>query len=426
VTTVRILEWPYDRWARELAGFFFGGHDPGEVVAFCADGPTLATLARVPEPVAIDSLRAAVEPLVMPGYRFEFIGSLADEWESDGMNGPPPSLPLLALTVLAASLMQRVGDVASHNFYRRFRQQLDPLDDQPGIPGDFADWVPDLWRQLERWLNEHLEGRHGVLMLQSQETLQHNAYSKNIAHPLQQALFRISDRRHLYRFFRAIGVDPEDDDAEPTELRRALALWAARQQPGAARLARLAAEPSLESYSLELLARLARSWDGQLVQEASGNPESSIRLFLQTRPLNLSLLASRDERMPDSVLVETPTGPLRLEGAGDWFRPMPLPIEPTAGTLHDGLDLLGDQVALSLEPRSIYALRHEDSAGGWVDVDHLQFGVLHHLLVHSDVRREVSSFCATESLLAATLFAHGPAPLGDHGSATIREDAHQT
>jgi hypothetical protein len=29
-------------------------------------------------------------------------------------------------------------------------------------------------------------------------------------------------------------------------------------------------------------------------------------------------------------------------------------------------------------------------------------------------------------LLAATLFEHGPAPLGDHGSATVREDAHQT
>jgi hypothetical protein len=29
-------------------------------------------------------------------------------------------------------------------------------------------------------------------------------------------------------------------------------------------------------------------------------------------------------------------------------------------------------------------------------------------------------------VLAATLFAHGPAPLGDHGSATVREDAHQT
>jgi hypothetical protein len=29
-------------------------------------------------------------------------------------------------------------------------------------------------------------------------------------------------------------------------------------------------------------------------------------------------------------------------------------------------------------------------------------------------------------LLAATLFAHGSAPLGDHGSATVREDAHQT
>ena len=144
------------------------------------------------------------------------------------------------------------------------------------------------------------------------------------------------------------------------------------------------------------MARLARSWDGHLVQEASGNPESSIRLFLQTRPLKLTLLASRDERMPLSVLVEGPTGPLPLQGGGNWFRPMPLPIEPTASVLHDGLELLGDQVALSFEPRSIYALRHEDSAGGWVDVDHLEFGVLHHLLVHSDIRSEVLTFCAKE------------------------------
>ena len=365
------LEWSYDRWASELAGFFFGGSDPVEIVAFCAD--------------------------VMPGYCFEFIGSLAKEWEREGMIGPPPSLPLLALTVLAASLMQREGEVAAHNFYRRFRQQLDPLDDQPGIPGDFGDWVPELWRQLERWLNEHLQGASGVLVLQSQEALEHNAYSKNIAHPLQQAVFRMSDRRHLYHFFRAIGVDPEDDDAEPTELRRALALWAARHQPGAARLARLATEPSFESYCLDLLARLARSWDGQLAQEASGNPESSIRLFLQSRPLKLSLLASRDDRMPQSVLVEGPAGSLSLESGGDWFKPMPLSIELTADTLFDGLELLGDQVALIFEPRSIYALRFEDSAGGWVDVDHLQFGDLHQLLVHSDVRSEVLSFCAAES-----------------------------
>jgi hypothetical protein len=38
----------------------------------------------------------------------------------------------------------------------------------------------------------------------------------------------------------------------------------------------------------------------------------------------------------------------------------------------------------------------------------------------------VQAFENNGVLLAATLFAHGPAPLGDHGSATIREDAHQT
>ena len=63
-------------------------------MTFSADGPTLAAMARVPETVAIDSLRAAVEPLVMPGYRFEFIGSLAKEWEREGMIGPATVVPL--------------------------------------------------------------------------------------------------------------------------------------------------------------------------------------------------------------------------------------------------------------------------------------------------------------------------------------------
>lgn len=397
MNTGQALDWSYDRWTCELATFFFGASTPGEIVTFCADGPTLATMTRAPEPVATLSLRAVVEPLVMPGYRFEFIGALASEWESDGMIGPPPSLPLLALTVLAASLMQRQGEVASHNFYRRLRKLLDPLDEQPGIPGDFGDWVPDLWRQLETWLNEHLHGESGVLVLQSQESLDHNPYGKNIAHALQQAIFRLSDRRHLYRFFRAIGVDPEDDDAEPTELRRALGLWAARHQPGTARLARLATESSFESYSLDLLARLARSWEGQLVQEASGKPESSIRICLRTRPLALSLLASRDDRMPESVVVGGPAGPISLEGRGQWFKPMTLPIALTVDVLQHGLELLGDEVALSFEPRSFYALRFDDTVGGWVDVDHLRFGDLHQLLVRSDVRAELVTFCAAES-----------------------------
>ena len=395
MTALEAIDWSYDRWTRELARFFFSGSDSGSVVAFCADGPTLASLAGITEPVAIASLRAAVEPCVMPGYRFENIGRLASEWERAGMIGPPPSLPLLALTVLAASFMQREGDVASHNFYRRFREQLDPLDDQPGIPGDYGDWIPSLWRQLEKWLNEHLGGTCGLLVLQSQEALDHNPYGKNIAHALQQAVFRVSDRRHLYRFFRAIGVDPEDDDAEPTELRRALAIWAARHQPGAARLARLATESLFVDYSLDLLARLALSWDGQLVEEATGKPESSIRVCLRSRPLTLSLLASRDERMPSKVDVDGPTGLISLEARGSWFNPMPLPIELTT-TLADGVELIGDEVALRFEPRSILALRFDDTAGGWVDVDHIKFGELHQLLVRSDVRAKLTAFCEGE------------------------------
>jgi hypothetical protein len=397
VTVRPQLDWSYDRWNTELARFFFGGSDSGELVAFCADGPTLAILTDAPEAEAVESLEAVVAACVMPDYRFSNIASLAVQWERDGCDGAPPSLPLLALTVLAASLMQREEDVGAHNFYRRFRQLLDPQDDQAGMPGDFGDHIPALWRQLEWWLNDYLEGASGTLVLQNQDDLEHNPYAKNIAHALQQAVFRVSDRRQLYRFFRAIGVDPGEDDAEPSELRRALAVWAGRHQPVTARLARLATDPLFESYSLDLLARLARSWDGQLVEASSGKPEAPIRLWLMTRPLILTLLASRDDRMPATTVVVGPAGPISLVSNGRWFRPMPLLADQAAHALSAGLELSGDDVALSFEPRSVYALRADEDAGGWVDVDRIEFGVLHQILVRADARAEVTSFCERES-----------------------------
>lgn len=396
VTLHSMSDWSYDRWSAELARFFFDGGNSGQVVTFSADGPTLANLAGTTEANAIESLRAVVKERVMPGYHFRVISRLAREWKQQGCHGAPPSLPLLALTVLAASLMQREDDVGSHNFYRRLRQLLDREDDQAGMPGDFGDHVPALWRQLEWWLNEFLDGDLGVLILERQEILEHNPYAKNIAHSLQQAVFRVSDRRHLYRFFRAIGVDPSDEDPEPTELRRALAVWAVRHQPAAGRLARLATDPAFETYSLDLLERLARSWDGKLVEGSSGNPEAPIRLWLKTRPLTLSLLASRDERMPLNTDVHGSVGTISLVSNGNWFRPMPLPVVLTEHVLEAGLELTGDDVVLSFEPRSILALRSDERAGGWVDVDQIEFGVLHQILVRTDLRSEVASFCERE------------------------------
>jgi hypothetical protein len=132
------------------------------------------------------------------------------------------------------------------------------------------------------------------------------------------------------------------------------------------------------------------------VEETSGKPESSIRLRLTTRPLILSLLASRDDRMPTSTDVRGTAEAISLSSSGNWFRPMPLPVELTERILSGGLELAGDEVALSFEPRSLFALRFDDTAGGWVDVDRIQFGELHQILVRGDARVELTSFCERE------------------------------
>ena len=392
------FEWTYEDWTTELERHFFRDSNAGKLVTFCSDGPTLAAIAGVEEPVAIESLKAAIVPLVMPGYEFALIAESAFDWETSELVGPPPSLPLLALTVLAASQMQRDEGVASHNYYSRFRELLDPTDSDRGMPGDFGATVPRLWRQLERWLNDYLEGAMGTLLLPNQDSLVHNAYLKNIAFGLQQAIFRESDKRHVYRFFRSIGVEPEEEDPEPTELRRALALWARRHLTSNSRVERLATDPLFQEYCLGLLQRLARDWDGRLLEESTGLPEGLIRIFLRSRPFSISLLAARDERMPLGALLDSATGPIAItaDDADDkWFWPE-LPIEVNSTILAEGIDLKGADIAFHFDPRLIYALRFDDDSGGWMSVDRLSFGVLHYLLVQREARLAVTAFCAQE------------------------------
>ena len=395
--------WDYDRWSAELDRHFL--HEPeNHPIVLCVDAETLADLTGQDGEEAAAALTHCVGSLVMPGYRFGAIAARCRRWSVGDRQSAPPSLPLLAATVLAASMMDRSAEVGAHNYYRRFRQLLDPSDDQPGMPGDYAALVPTLWRQLETWLNIEMRGTRGVLTLPSDELLDQNRYRKNIGHSLQQALFRASDRRRLVAFFSTVGLEPDeenfDEEIEAIELRRALALWAGRRLPQARRLHSLATEREHEKYCLRLLKREAEDWDGRLDDPETGNPVSPIRLCMTTRPPSLGLVLPRDERMPLKTTISWNDEAIQLSASSSepYFRPVPLPIPVRTGILSDELILGGPEIGAVLEAKPIHALRYDEFVGAWVSADSIAFGEVHHLLAHSDEVSDLLQFVRSERI----------------------------
>lgn len=378
-------EWEYERWSAEIDRHFL--HEPpGHPIVLCVDTETLADLTGQDGEEAAAALARCVGSEVMPGYRFGAIAMRCQLWEHSERQIAPPSLPLLAATVLAASMMDRSTDVGAHNYYLRFRQLLDPSDDQRGRPGNYGETIPYLWRQLETWLNDEMGGGRGILTLPSDDVLTRAPYLTNIGYALQHALFRASDRRRILAFFRAVGLEPGEEEVEAVELRRTLALWASHWLPQAERLYRLATETEYETYCLRLLERQAADWDGRLDDPDTGNPVVPIRLCLATRRRSLGIVIPRDDRMPLATTVDLGDETIQLSSnASDpYFRPVPLPIAITSEFLSADLTVVGPDISAEFEAKPIHAFRYDEYLGAWVSVDSIAFGELHYLLTRAD------------------------------------------
>ena len=396
--------WDFERWTAELDRHFL--HQPaGHPIVLCVDAETLADLTGQDGEEVAAALARCVRSEVMPDYRFGTIAARCASWADGDRQSAPPSLPLLAVTVLAASMMDRSAEIGAHNYYRRLRQLLAPSDDRRGRPGDYGATIPKLWRQLETWLNDELDGYRGTLILPPDEVLARTRYRKNIGHALQHALFRASDRRRLDAFFRAVGLEPDEEEIEAVELRRTLALWARRQLPQAERLYSLAAEMEHETYCLRLLERQAADWNGLLDDPETGNPVSPIRLCLTTRPRSLGIVLPRDDRMPLETSIDWGDETIQLSSSisEPYFQPVPLPISITSEVLSENLSVAGPDIGAALEAKPIHAFRYDEYLGAWVSADSIAFGELHYLLTHDGETADVMQFTRSEGIDITTV-----------------------
>ena len=381
--------WSTKRWAEALVARYFATGFSQEPVTYCADADELASIRGLPAAEAVEELSSVVRQQVMPGHSYSGLWRQCQRWRDCGCDGPPPSLPLLALNVLAASLMTAQG-VGAANFYKPYRQLLDPTDDQPGMPGNYDHYVPRMWEQLSWWLNEYLGGERGI------STITRHEHFVNIGYARQQAVLHASDRRRLHRFLRSIGFEP-GDDVVPDELRRALAIWARRLGSVGERLMRFATDQSLEPYASELLRRVAEGWDGKTRDPRTGAIALPIRLLIEDRPFAVGLVVQREEDDPIRVELMFGGAAVQLSSEGAFYSPAPIPLD-LASILDSGIELSGNVASLTFDPASIHPLVYDDTLAGWVSVNGISFGEVQCLLVRKEALAGLQSWIADEGL----------------------------
>lgn len=313
-----------------------------------------------------------------------------DSWLSKGSTGPPPSLPVLALSVLAATRMESSGGMLRSNFYGRWARLFGEGSDSyrgSRLASAFPD-VAQMWEQLNTWLDDTC-GLYGTSTVSTDDR-----YWK-IGYPISQALIRGADRQILTRFFAATRLRPRNsDEISGRELLRRLCVWTAgRDRHLSPRLMDELADAAGFSESLitSLLRRLADDWDGTLHE-----PERETR----RRALGLRLVVAdggrRLEWLAEAVdsLTETEVG---LPGGrafalskeyGDVYGGLES-LRPSPQQLAHGLRLEGEALVLEWAPQEIVLLKMHPYLGEWVSTEYFEPGEQHWILAAESAVSEV-------------------------------------
>jgi hypothetical protein len=266
----------YEAWNRVLAEEFFSRAHAGTPVILWVDRDTAGELAEKYglEVSLADAVRSALD-MVSRSRAFGRVSGWCERIH--GAERPPPSLPLLAASVVAASMMASDGGIRASNFYVPFAKYLfgeDYTADQHRIIVQSAEALGELWAKLDRWLKEK-QGRFGISTIKGHDNL------TRIGYPISQAVLKAADRRALSQFFRDARLTP-GNPVKSDYLERALEIWL-RRHPRAVSGAFAAAyvHPDLTVFINELVLDCARAWDGIVRDAASGRRVVRLRVRLR-------------------------------------------------------------------------------------------------------------------------------------------------
>ncbi len=367
----------YAVWQERLAREFFTDRRQQPVVMF-VDRDQLNELADQGED-GPRSLASAVRELVDIAAGNEMFMSVAAaqrRWERGDHLAPPPTLPVLAITVLAASEMRARTNIAKTNYYLPLAEALTPEEPasvresvHTSLSGLAFAPVVDMWKRISAWLAE----RNGELGI---STIPDNpGHWTRIGYPLSQTLLRRSDRAALSRLFGRLNLKQAGVPG-PESLLTRLQLWVTGRSQGFSQtFLRAVADPDLRDLIKPLVHDLATSWDGKVVTP-EGLRRLDIRLTVQpTRRLSWwSIPAVADA--PNDVLKGAADGheftAAITHTVGDkYYKLTGLPAI-TPGLLTTGFSAKGATSLAEFRPSDLLVFIADPNAGGWISVDVLR------------------------------------------------------
>lgn len=384
----------YLRWQQQLAHEFFADKQGQPVVMF-VDADELRRLVA-PGEDAVWSLADAVRTMVntrLGSTMFEAVLRQQELWRRSAQEEPPPTLPVLALSVLAASQMHGDSAGAAHNYYVRLAAAF--LPDAPSAEveslrhtlrerGAFVD-VADMWQCLHQWLCRR-SGAFGI------STIPENPALSRIGYPLSQALVRRTDRSVLTRFFDRLHLDTTGPPP-PAALMHSLRVWTRNRSQGFSdRFMTALNDPQLQIDLEPLIHALAASWDGKVV-DAEGLRRLELRLTIDIdRGLAWWVIPAVHPSFTDTLVGTMRDSAFTVTVSPDayssMFRAAGLP-PVTSDMISNGVSARGQLSVLEFRPTQLVILSDNADAGGWTSVDALTPFEDHLIVAAPEIRNDV-------------------------------------
>ena len=313
----------YEQWNKAIISYFFEDCEPGQIVFLQTNAETLSEIAELSDFDVADAAESLTEAV---RYKVVRSGSVNLElidptylWNNTPKNDPR-QVAFLALTVLAASLMESEGSVASYNYYSRLNQVLFGQSVK-GAPQGFDRYkFEDFWKYLRKWSRD----QHEVELYLTEGS----SSRRYVWYPISQCLISKHDQREVYRFFHNCGLTPFSEVLD-NQLKKDFLDWL--RASGLSKIKRYFSNDSYRGSILSQVKSLLEHWDGEIPPEpprgerqttASVNVEIRFDLFDNDVEIRYWFpTRGRDK-------VKCKTNPLEIQylqpsHLEKWFRPVP-------------------------------------------------------------------------------------------------------
>ena len=390
----------YEQWNKAIISYFFEDCELGQVVFLQTTAETLSEIAdaelsdfNVSD--AADSLKMAVRRKVVRGDTVNFRAIKPTLWK-DYSKEEPPQIAFLALTVLAASLMDSEGSVGSQNYYIRLNELLFGQSFK-GAPQDFNHLQFEaFWKHLRIWLRV----QHDVLLYLTEGA----SKRRYVWYPISQCLISKRDRRIIFHFFRDHELTPFSRISN-NQLEIALRAWL-RQPVGSTKIERYFSNESYKKSILSQVKSLLEHWDSEIPPEppqGERQTTASVNVELRFNPFdNVEVRYWFPRRGRDEVNCKTnPLGiqylqPSHLE---KWFRPV-IDSSGTFWNLQNRLQLKTDEtnpIIYTLGLSDIWVFREDlERDNGWLSRRNMQLYEEHLIVFRKRFANQVIS-CLEET-----------------------------